>query len=91
MARTLAATAARARRRFSRARWPLAPSAGRLRVLLLVIAMVFSLCAGRALQIQAFDAAAYAAEAADQMTVSKPLCAVRGRITDRFGDVLAYT
>ena len=91
MARTLAGTAARARRRFSRARWPLAPSAGRLRVLLLVIAMVFSLCAGRALQIQAFDAAAYAAEAADQMTVSKPLYAVRGRITDRFGDVLAYT
>lgn len=91
MLRTLGAASSRAGRRFGRARWPLAPSVGRLRMLLLVIAMVFSLCAGRALQIQAFDASAYAAEAADQMTVSKPLYAVRGSITDRFGDVLAYT
>ncbi len=78
-------------RRFSRARWPLASSVGRLRVLLLGVAVVFSMCAGRALQIQAFEASAYAAEAATQMRQVRALPALRGTITDRFGDVLAYT
>ena len=91
MVRELGRLARRAGRDFSRARWPLASPVGRLRVLLIVVAVVFSLCAGRALQIQAFDAEAYAAEAADQMKTSRPLQALRGTITDRFGDVLAYT
>ena len=77
--------------RLSKARWPLASPVGRMRILLLMIAVVFSLCAGRALQIQAFDARAYAAEAADQMKQSKVLPAQRGDIYDRYGDVLAYT
>ncbi|MFZ1411783.1 MAG: penicillin-binding protein 2 [Micropruina sp.] len=72
-------------------RWPLAPSVRRLRMMLLVIAIAFSMAAGRALQVQALDATAEAEKAADQMTVSRPLPAIRGSITDRFGDVLAYT
>lgn len=72
-------------------RWPLAPSVRRLRTMLLVIAIAFSMAAGRALQVQALDATAEAEKAADQMTVSRPLPAMRGSITDRFGDVLAYT
>ena len=39
-------------------RWRLASPVGRMRVLLLCLAIVFSLCAGRVLQIQAFDAQA---------------------------------
>lgn len=91
MVRELGRLARRAGRDFNRARWPLASPVGRLRVLLIAIAVIFSLCAGRALQIQAFDAEAYAAEAADQMKTSRPIQALRGTITDRFGDVLAYT
>ena len=72
-------------------RWPLSPSAGRLRILLILIAVVFSLAAGRALQIQAIDAEAYATEAAEQMTVARAIPAFRGEITDRNRDVLAYT
>ncbi|MFT3861699.1 peptidoglycan D,D-transpeptidase FtsI family protein [Micropruina sp.] len=74
-----------------RARWPLASPVGRMRLMLIAIAVVFSMCAGRALQVQAFDAQAYAAEAADQMQQSQVLPALRGEITDRYGDVLAYT
>lgn len=70
-------------------RLPLARSAGRLRALLIVVAIVFSLAAGRAVQVQAIDASNVAAEAADQMTVSHVLPAKRGMITDRNGDVLA--
>ncbi len=48
-------------------RWRLASPVGRMRVLLLCLAIVFSLCAGRVLQIQAFDAQAYATTAAEAM------------------------
>ncbi len=78
-------------RRPETVRWPLSSSAGRLRVLLILIAVVFSLAAGRALQIQAVDSEAYAAAAAEQMTVARPIPAFRGEITDRNGEVLAFS
>jgi len=74
-----------------RRRLPVARSVGRVRALLIVVAVVFSLAAGRAVQVQAIDATNVAAEAADQMTVSHVLPAFRGTITDRNGEVLAET
>ena len=53
-------TAARQLSRLRRARLPLVSPIRRLRALLIAIAVVFSLCAGRALQVQAFDAKTYA-------------------------------
>lgn len=81
----------RGSRRRKVTRWPLSPSAGRLRVLLILIAVIFSMAAGRALQIQAIDAEAYASAAADQITVARPIPAFRGEISDRNGEILAYT
>ena len=78
----------RSRRRH---RLPVAPSVPRLRVLLIMVAVIFSLAAGRAVQVQAIDANTVAAEAAEQMTVSHVLPAFRGEITDRNGEVLAMT
>ncbi|HRA74944.1 MAG TPA: penicillin-binding protein 2 [Propionicimonas sp.] len=80
--------AARSRRS---TRQPLASSPRRLRVLLIGVAVVFSLLAGRAVQVQAIDAQAVAAEAADQITVARDIPAFRGEITDRNGQPLAYT
>lgn len=88
---TLKSSTNRQLSRLRKARWPLASPVGRIRVLLIAIAVVFSLCAGRALQVQAFDSSAYAAEAADQMKQTQVLPATRGDLTDRYGDVLAYT
>lgn len=88
---TLKSSTQRRLKSMGRVRWPLAQPVKRMRVLLLMIAMVFSLCAGRALQVQAFDAKAYATEAADRMQESLVLPAARGDITDRYGAVLAYT
>lgn len=82
---------AKKKRRRKATRLPVAPSVGRLRVLLIMIAVVFSLVAGRAVQVQAIDASKVATEAADQMTVSMVLPAFRGQITDRNGEVLAFT
>ena len=70
---------------------PLAPTLGRLRVMLIAVAMVFSLAGGRAVQVQAVDADAVAAEAAKEITVTRTLPAFRGQITDRNGEVLAFT
>ena len=39
-------------------RWPLASSAGRLRVLVLVLGVLFSLCGARVVQIQVLEASA---------------------------------
>ncbi|MGC4152982.1 MAG: penicillin-binding protein 2 [Propionicimonas sp.] len=72
-------------------RLPLASSMGRLRVMLIAIAVIFSVAAGRAVQVQAVDADAVAAEAAKEITVTRKLPAFRGEITDRNGEVLAYT
>ncbi|MGC3954238.1 MAG: penicillin-binding protein 2 [Propionicimonas sp.] len=72
-------------------RLPLASSLGRLRAMLIAIAVVFSVAAGRAVQVQALDADAVAAEAAKEITVTRKLPAFRGEITDRNGEPLAYT
>lgn len=74
-----------------RKRLPVARSVGRLRALLIAMAVVFSLAAGRAVQVQAIDAGNVAATAADQITVTRALPAFRGEITDRNGEVLAMT
>ena len=74
---TLKSSTNRQLSRLRKARWPLASPVGRIRVLLIAIAVVFSLCAGRALQVQAFDSSAYAAEAADQMKQTQVLPATQ--------------
>lgn len=79
------------RRRRTVLRMPLAASQRRLNILLLAMAMVVSICAGRLFQLQGLDAQAYAAEAAKSMTRSVPIAATRGTITDRYGAVLANT
>lgn len=83
------ATARPARRR--RRALPVAAAVPRLRVLLILIAVVFSLAAGRAFQVQALDSSAVAAEAADQLTVTQDLPAFRGQILDRNAEPLAFT
>lgn len=70
---------------------PLANSTGRLKIMLLVLGIVASVCAGRLVQIQGLDAPAYAATATKQLTRSVPLAATRGTVTDREGVVLAVT
>jgi cell division protein FtsI (penicillin-binding protein 3) len=55
------------------------------------MAIALSLCAGRLLQLQGFDSAAYAATSAEQLTRTLPLLPSRGDITDRNGLVLATT
>ena len=69
----------------------MASSAGRLRVLLLVVAILFSVTATRAIQIQVVQASEMAKEAADQMAVKRTLKAERGRILARDGQVMAFT
>jgi cell division protein FtsI (penicillin-binding protein 3) len=72
-------------------RLPVAPAVPRLRVLLIVVGVVFSLAAGRAVQVQAIDASTVADKAAYQRTITRALPAIRGTITDRDGELLAYT
>lgn len=72
-------------------RIPLANGARRLHVVLIMLAMGLSLCAGRLLQLQGFDSSAYAAESAAALTQKMPLLPSRGDITDRHGTVLAAT
>ena len=72
-------------------RVPLASSAFRLRVLILTVAVLFSIVGARAVQIQVVSAEAMAAEAADKMTVGRDVPAQRGTITGRDGQVLAQT
>lgn len=83
--------AARRRRAGHVTKLPVGKPQARVRIMLVVMAFLFSLLAGRALQVQALDAEANAAEAAKQMTVARDLPAVRGQITDSSGLVLAYT
>jgi cell division protein FtsI (penicillin-binding protein 3) len=72
-------------------RVPLADGGRRLHVVLIMLAMGLSLCAGRLLQLQGFDSSAYAAESAAALTQKMPLLPSRGDITDRNGTVLAAT
>lgn len=88
------ATARPAAKRKSRPkarRVPLADGGRRLHVVLIMLAMGLSLCAGRLLQLQGFDSSAYAAESAAALTQKMPLLPSRGDITDRNGTVLAAT
>ncbi|MGY4721267.1 peptidoglycan D,D-transpeptidase FtsI family protein [Naumannella cuiyingiana] len=72
-------------------RIPLGSAQQRLRVLMIALAIVVSLCAGRLIQIQALDTQAYAAKNESRLTAKVKLPAVRGEITDRSGTVLATT
>jgi cell division protein FtsI (penicillin-binding protein 3) len=64
--------------------------ARRLRFATAVILLMFAVLAGRLVQIQASDGAAYAAKAvADRMTAPITLVAPRGAIVDRAGNPLA--
>lgn len=69
----------------------LASSAFRLRILVLAVAIMFSVLAVRAIQIQVVSAEAMAVQAAASMTVARDVPAQRGSITGRDGQVLALT
>ena len=79
-------------RRYRRS-WQLAVgrSSLRIRTAMVIGALVIALCGGRAFQLQAIDAEAFAEEAANKMQSSTTLPAARGTITDRNGVVLAAT
>lgn len=83
--------AARRRGPKSPLRLPLGSGTRRLHVVLVLLAMGLSICAGRLLQLQGFDSSAYAAESAAALTQKMPLLPARGEITDRNGTVLAAT
>jgi cell division protein FtsI (penicillin-binding protein 3) len=78
-------------RRVRRRKLPVAPSVPRLRILLILVAVVFSLAAGRAVQVQAIDGSSVALKANEQSTYTEALPAIRGSITGRNGEVLAFT
>ncbi len=63
----------------------------RIRAFMVVIAMLVAVCVGRAVQLQAIDAEAFADVAASKMQSTHELPATRGSITDRNGVVLAAT
>jgi cell division protein FtsI (penicillin-binding protein 3) len=83
------------RRRSSRrrrpVRIPLAHTPRRLHVVLVIIAISLSLCAGRLVQLQGFDSSAYAAVSAEALVRTMPLLPSRGELTDRNGVQLAAT
>lgn len=78
-------------KRKARSKLPVAASVPRLRILLILVGVVFSLAAGRAVQVQAIDGSSVALKATEQSTVTQPLPAMRGAITGRNGEVLAFT
>lgn len=81
-----------AHRRPSRpGRLPLGSSAFRVRVLVLAVAIMFSVLAARAIQIQVISADEMATQAATAMTVVRDVPAQRGTITGRDGRVFAFT
>lgn len=63
----------------------------RLRVFVVVVALLLGVAGIRAFQLQALDPQAFAAEAAKKMQTSRDEPAQRGAITDRNGVVLAET
>ena len=81
--------APRLRRR--KLRIPVASSGKRIRIFAVLLAATMMLSALRALQLQAFDPAAYAAKAEAQMKHTVPLAAQRGELIDRNGVVLAQS
>jgi cell division protein FtsI (penicillin-binding protein 3) len=65
--------------------------ARRLRVTLLSTAFALSIFAGRLVQLQGLDSAAYKTDAAQQLLKRIPIAAVRGDVTTSDGTVLALT
>lgn len=79
-------------RRYRRTvRLPIGRTSVRIRVFMLVVAVLLGVAGVRAVQLQGIDAKAYAAEAAAKMTKTRELPATRGSISDRNGVVLAAT
>lgn len=74
-----------------RGRTPLASTAGRIRILLLALAVFFSVAGARAVQFQVIDASDRAKEAAQAMKVTRELQPLRGSLLDRDGKILAFT
>jgi len=70
---------------------PLGSGARRVRLIGIAMAIAISLCAGRLLQLQGFDSAAYGAIATADLTTSTALLPARGEITGSDGTVLAGT
>lgn len=70
---------------------PLGRSSARIRVFMVVIALLVTVSVGRAFQLQAIEAQAFAGEAASKMLSTHDLPATRGTIVDRNGVVLAAT
>ncbi|QGN31916.1 penicillin-binding protein 2 [Microlunatus sp. Gsoil 973] len=70
---------------------PLGSGTRRVRIIGIAMAIAISLCAGRLLQLQGFDSAAYGAIATASLTTTTPLLPARGEITGRDGTVLAGT
>ena len=60
-------------------------------MVLVVIAIALSLCAGRLVQLQGFESSAYAAVSAEALVRKLPLLPARGELTDRNGVLLATT
>jgi cell division protein FtsI (penicillin-binding protein 3) len=77
--------------RRQRRKLPIASTDRRITLFFVLMAMVFSVAAGRALLLQGIDAPANAQAAAQQLTRTQELKADRGVILDRNGQVLAET
>lgn len=69
----------------------LASTAARIRILLIAVAVMFSVAGARAAQFQVLDAADKVDEAADSLQVTRKLSPLRGQILDRDGNVLAFS
>ena len=72
-------------------RLPMGRPALRIQIAMIVLGMLGSLLVVRAVQVQGLDGAAYAAQAARQMSVTRTIVASRGTINDRFGQPLAVS
>jgi len=72
-------------------RLPIGRSTVRIRVFMLVFALLLGTAGLRAVQLQGLDSQAFAAEASQKMQYSRDLPATRGEIRDRNGAVMAST
>ena len=70
---------------------PMASTRGRIHSFLIVMAIIASVAAGRALLIQGVDADGAASQAISSMTNTRALAPIRGTIYDRGDTVLAQT
>ncbi len=79
-------------RRYRRTvRLPIGRTSVRIRVFMVLVAVLLGTAGARAIQLQGIDSQAYADTAAKKMQSTKDLTANRGAITDRNGVVLAAT